>query len=245
MKITRYWGFVRSLIIYYRPTKRSQWLRFYKNLLPKNATVFDIGAHVGSRARTMRKAGAKVVALEPQQPFADFLRKTLPSEIVFIEAAAGEKESEVEMSVSTKHPTVSSLKADFISSASSKPGFEKVRWDRTQLVKVVTLDGLIQSHGTPNYIKIDVEGFELEVLKGLSQPIEMISCEVLPGFPELSIEVLYRISELGKYEFNLVVGEGAKFLWSDWKNQKAVRDWIENQSPKTKPADLFARLISD
>ncbi|HEY7796268.1 MAG TPA: FkbM family methyltransferase [Microbacteriaceae bacterium] len=245
MKITRYWGFLRSLIIYYRPTQRALWLRFYKHLLPKNAIVFDIGAHVGSRARTMRKAGAKVIALEPQQPFANFLRKTLPSDVVFIEAAAGEEESQIEMWVSTKHPTVSSLKKDFVSSAPSAPGFKHVRWDKKQLVSVVTIDSLIKSHGTPDYIKIDVEGFELEVLKGLSKPIGLISCEMLPGFPELSIEVLYRISELGNYEFNLVVGETAKFLWPDWGNQKAVRDWIENQSPKTKPADLFARLVSN
>ena len=245
MGITRYWGFLRSLIIYYRPTKRSQWLRFYKDLLSESAIVFDIGAHVGSRSRTMRKAGAKVIALEPQQPFADFLKKTLPSDIVFIEAAAGEKESETEMSVSTKHPTVSSLRPDFVSSASSAPGFEHVRWDKKQMVKVLTLDSLIKSHGTPDYVKIDVEGFELEVLKGLSTPIRLISCELLPGFPALSIEVLNRISELGNYEFNLVIGETAKFAWSDWRDHQTVKSWIEKQSPNTKPADLFARLISD
>lgn len=245
MRITRYWGFLRSLVIYYRPTKRSQWLKFYKNTFPKNPLVFDIGAHVGSKTRSMRDAGARVVALEPQQPFAGFLQKTLPSDVVFIEAAAGERETEAEMSISTKHPTVSSLREDFVSKAASAPGFKKVKWDQKQLVRIITLDSLISQYGIPNYIKIDVEGFELEVLKGLSHPVELISFEVLAGFPKLAIEVVDRLSQLGEYEFNLVIGEKAKFSWQQWQDQKVVKDWIGNQSPSSKSADLFARKVSN
>lgn len=245
MKITRYWGFLRSLIIYYRPTKHSQWLSFYKDTLPKNPTVFDVGAHVGSKTRSMRKAGAKVIALEPQQPFARFLRKTLPSDVVLIEAAAGEKETQAEMSVSTKHPTVSSLRNDFVSSATSAPGFQKVRWDQKQIVQITTLDALISQYGIPNYIKIDVEGFELEVLKGLTHSVELISFEVLAGFPKLALEVIDRLSELGEYEFNVVIGEKATFSWNEWQEQKVVKDWIGKLSPNSKPADLFARKVSN
>lgn len=245
MKLTRYWGFLRSVVIYYRPTQRSQWLKFYKKILPENSLVFDIGAHVGSKTRSLRNAGAKVIALEPQQPFASFLQKTLPSDVVFIEAAAGEKETEAEMSVSTKHPTVSSLRKDFVSSAGSAPGFKKVKWDQTQLVQITTLDALIIQYGIPDYIKIDVEGFELEVLKGLSHSVELISFEVLAGFPKLAIEVVDRLSQLGEYKFNLVVGEKAIFSWHQWQDQKAVKDWIGNQSPSSKSADLFARKVSN
>jgi FkbM family methyltransferase len=245
LRVKSYWGFLRSLVIYYRPTKRSQWLKFYKNTLPKNSLVFDIGAHVGSKTRSMRNAGAKVVALEPQQPFAGFLKKTLPSDVVFIEAAAGENEAEAQMSVSTKHPTVSSLREDFVSSAGSAPGFKKVKWDQKQLVRITTVDSLISQYGLPNYIKIDVEGFELEVLKGLSHSVELISFEVLAGFPKLAIEVLDRVSQLGEYEFNLVIGEKAIFSWQQWQEKKVVANWIENQSPSSKSADLFARKVSN
>ena len=193
----------------------------------------------------MRNAGAKVVALEPQQPFAGFLKKTLPSDVVFIEAAAGEKETEAEMSVSTKHPTVSSLREDFVSSAGSAPGFKKVKWDKKQLVRITTVDSLISQYGLPNYIKIDVECFELEVLKGLSHSVELISFEVLAGFPKLAIEVLDRVSQLGEYEFNLVIGEKAIFSWQQWQEKKVVANWIGNQSPSSKSADLFARKVSN
>src|SRR5262249_60695009 len=52
-------------------------------------------------------------------------------------------------------------------------------WDETAAIEVnvVTLDSLIDEFGVPDYIKIDVEGFDLEVLRGLSQPIALLSVE--------------------------------------------------------------------
>jgi hypothetical protein len=63
-------GFFRSLVIYHSPATLRAWRRFYKDFLSPGDLAFDVGAHVGTRARAMRAAGAKVVALEPQAPFA-------------------------------------------------------------------------------------------------------------------------------------------------------------------------------
>lgn len=245
MGLTRYWGLVRSLVVYYRPPKRKQWVRFYRKLFSENALVFDIGAHVGSRTRFMRSAGARVVALEPQQPFAKFLRRFLPADVEFIEAAAGANETEAEMAVSSLNPTVSSLKTDFVSSANDSPGFERVNWDKKQKVKVTTLDALIESFGTPDYIKIDVEGYELEVLKGLTNPVKLLSIEFLPSLPSLTEAVLQRLVSLGEYEFNITHGEKAEFKWENWQNLTELKSWMSGQPAKAKPSDIFARLIGE
>ena len=238
-------GFLRSLIIYNNPQRRVVWKIFYRKLLNKGDIAFDIGAHVGTRTRAMRAAEAKVIALEPQKPFSSYLAKTLPNDVVFIEAAAGASEMDAEMAVSSKHPTVSSMRTEFVDDASNTKGFEKVRWDKKQLVKMVTLDGLIKTYGKPSYIKIDVEGYELQVLSGLSSPVSMISVEYLPGFPNLTQEVISRLLELGEYEFNPVVGENAKFLWSEWKNAEGLKSWLQAQPATGKASDLFARLKSE
>lgn len=242
MILHRWYGFLRSLVIYHDPRMLRAWRAFYRQLLSPGDVVFDVGAHVGTRARAMRSAGARVIALEPQAPFARFLRRALPSDIVVREVAVGSVETEAEMAVSSRHPTLSSLRDDFVTDAAQAPGFEHVRWDRRTRVSVVTLDSLIRDYGQPSYIKIDVEGFELEVLAGLSRPIRMLSVEFLPGFPHLTIAVLERLAELGDYRFNPVVGEKAIFLWPQWRDGHAVREWLLGQSPEATSGDLFAQL---
>lgn len=238
----RWIGFLRSLVIYHNPAMMRAWRRFYGDLLAPGDLVFDVGAHIGNRSRSMRSAGARVVAIEPQQPFAGFLRRTLPGDISLVEAAVGRVESVGEMAVSSRHPTVSSLQAEFVSGAAEAPGFEHVRWDSTQQVRVVTLDSLIAEHGLPRYIKIDVEGYELEVLGGLSQPVEILSVEFLPGFPQLTYDVIDRLAELGDYRFNPVQGETGGFLWPDWRDGAAVKAWMKGLPADANSGDLFARL---
>ena len=242
MALTTWLGLLRSLVIYHNPVRTGPLRRFYRDLLRPGDLVFDVGAHVGTRARAMRAAGARVVALEPQDPFSTFLRRTLPRDIRLVEAAAGGVETVAEMAVSSLHPTVSSLKAGFADEAGSAPGFGHVRWDRVQRVQVTTLDRLIAAEGLPRYVKIDVEGFELEVLSGLSQPVEMVSVEYLPGLPDLTLSVIDRLQQLGSYRFNPVRGESGRFLWDDWRDAESTRTWLKGLAADGPSGDLYARL---
>ncbi|MEE4381010.1 MAG: FkbM family methyltransferase [Pseudomonadales bacterium] len=238
----RWLGFARSLVIYHNPATARAWRRLYRELLRPGDLVFDVGAHLGTRTRAMRRAGARVVALEPQALFARWLRRTLPRDVVLIEAAAGAVEAEAELAVSSLHPTVSSLQGAFVADAGSAPGFDHVRWDRRERVRLVTLDGLIATHGRPAYVKIDVEGFELEVLSGLSQAVPMVSVEYLPGFAHLTRAVIDRLEALGPYRFDVVVGERSGRLWREWRAADEVRRWLEALPGDAPSGDLFARL---
>lgn len=104
------------------------------------------------------------------------------------------------------------------------------------------LDSLIREEGLPRYIKIAVEGFELEVLSGLTQTVELISVEYLPGLPELTLSVITRLGELGNYSFNPVSGEAGRFLWDDWRDAAATRSWLNSLPANGLSGDLYARL---
>lgn len=239
----RVWlGLARSLVIYNNPLRTLPLRRFYRGLITPGDLCFDIGAHVGTRARAMRAAGARVIALEPQEPFASFLRRTLPRDITLIEAAAGPQETVAEMAVSTLHPTVSSLQPDFAATAGATAGFAHVTWDKRQRVRVTTLDHLIAAHGLPTYVKIDVEGFELDVLAGLSQPLPLISVEYLPDLPDQTVRVIERLQRLGPYRFNPVQGEAGRFLWHDWRKPTDTIAWLRALPPGAHSGDLYARL---
>lgn len=238
----RWLGFFRSLVIYHNPIRIWAWRTFYRGILNPGDLAFDVGAHVGTRARAMRAAGARVVAIEPQALFARFLRLTLPRDIVLIEAALGARAQQARMAVSSRHPTVSSLQGDFVAKAEDAPGFGHVRWDREQIVKMTTLDHLIAEFGVPGYIKIDVEGYELDVLTGLNQPVKMVSVEYLPGFLDLTRDVINHLGTLGAYRFNPLVGETPAFLWDDWRSAEETVDWLNTLAADAPSGDLFARL---
>lgn len=233
-------GLARSLAIYYgRPWRNAALARFYAGLLRPGDLAIDVGAHVGHRSRAMARAGARVVAMEPQAAFATFLRATLPAGITLIEAAAGASETTAEMAVSPVHPTVSSIAPRFASSAAALPGFGHVRWSARQPVAVTTLDAVIARHGPPAFIKIDVEGFEAEVLAGLTAPVPLIAFEVLPGLPALARACLDRLP--GR-RFNFVPGEANAFLWHDWRSRAEVEAWLATQPPDAASGDFYARL---
>ena len=111
------------------------------------------------------------------------------------------------------------------------PGFARVRWDAAETVEVTTLDALIAAHGVPRFVKIDVEGFEAEVLRGLSRPVPWIAFEHLPGAPDTAPACVARLASLGDYAFTLVPGEACAFAgpWTDaagiggrWRRPRAA-----------------------
>jgi FkbM family methyltransferase len=91
------------------------------------------------------------------------------SDVTIEPVAVGRATGTISMMVNPDNPTVSTASHEIVRAARDAPGWEAQRWTRTIRVPVTTLDSLIARHGMPTFIKIDVEGFELEVLAGLSR----------------------------------------------------------------------------
>ena len=108
------------------------------------------------------------------------------------------------------------------------------------MVEVTTLDALIAAHGIPRFVKIDVEGYEAEVLAGLSQPVPWIALEYLPAAPEVAQAGVARLAALGDYAFNLVPGEAASFALPRWLGPEAIGAELARSR---RPGDLYGRLF--
>ncbi len=237
-------GLFRSLVIYYaQPWRRGAMRRFYAGMISPGDLVFDIGAHVGNRTRTLHALGARVVALEPQPLFVQFLRRTLPrTRITLVPEGVGARSGRATLRVSRRHPTVSTLSADWIKQIGATRGFSRVRWDRSFEVPVTTLDALIERHGRPAFVKIDVEGMEAEILAGLSQPLPLLAIEYVPAAMAVAEQCIERLSMLGRYEFNLVEGESHVFAWPYWRDTADTRRALAEMGAGARPGDLYARL---
>jgi FkbM family methyltransferase len=247
MNLSRYLGIARSLALYYGVPLRMRRMRaLYTGLVPAGGLCFDIGAHVGSRLRCFRSMGARVVALEPQPDFAVILRRLYGRDqgVTILELAAGAEPGEARLLASTRTPTVTSLNPQWVAEISSTSGFEHVAWEPGPTVAVTTLDALIQAHGVPDFIKIDVEGLEPAVLAGLSQAVPALSFEYLPAMRDLAVACIDRLAALGEYRYNWSTGESSRFGSPTWVTPEAARDWLRGLDAGAGSGDLYARLES-
>ena len=114
------------------------------------------------------------------------------------------------------------------------------------LIQLTTLDAAISKFGHPRFCKIDVEGAEPQVIKGLSQPIPIMSIEYHadPRGTELLRECLSLLSRLGDYDLNATAEEGSQLLYSGWmKHEDFICSFPENVRPSMY-GDIFLRFES-
>lgn len=237
-------GVARSLLIYYgQPWRRRQLRRFYNGLISPGDLAFDIGAHAGSRSMTLLLLGAEVVAVEPQPVFAGIIEKHLAGRLKGLEqVVVGACEGEAVLHISSRHPTVTTISNRFIDGVSEASGFRNVVWDREIRLPMTTLDRLIDKYGLPAFCKIDAEGAESDILRGLSRPIRLIAFEYIPALPDIAREAIEKLRDLGNYRFNRVIGERHRFVNAEWSDADTLMKDIAGLEPESPSGDIYARL---
>uniref|UniRef100_A0A7C1T4B8 FkbM family methyltransferase n=1 Tax=Agrobacterium albertimagni TaxID=147266 RepID=A0A7C1T4B8_9HYPH len=243
-RLSTSFGLARSLVVYYgQPWRRSALRQFYASIVKPGELVFDIGAHVGSRSSTLLKLGAKVVAVEPQPAFADFIENRFAGALTgFERAAVGRTAGQIDLLISSRHPTVTSISSRFVETVKQSKGFSQVVWDRKVTVPMVTLDHLVSKYGLPAFCKIDVEGAEAEILYGLSKPIPLIAFEYIPAMPSVASNAVDRLMGIGNYRFNRVVGEQHRFVSDRWKSADELLVELSQMPPEAQSGDVYARI---
>jgi FkbM family methyltransferase len=229
---------------YGRPGNGAALDRFYRPFVPPGGLCFDIGAHVGSRTRSWSRLGAKVVAVEPQPDFARFLRwlSRGDARVTVREEAIAAQPGSVMLLVSPRTPTVTTGSPDFIAATTKAPSFAWVRWNDRLEVPATTLDRLIADHGVPDFVKIDVEGMEHEVLAGLSRPVPAVSFEFVPAALASAQASIERLERLGPYRFNASLGESLSLALDDWVGAQEIRGWLLARTAESDSGDVYARL---
>ena len=247
-RVERWLGLVRSLIIYWRPGRQRGLQELYRPFVGVGDLAFDVGAHLGDRTAAFRKLGARVVALEPQPAVRRWLVLLVGrSRDVSVRAeAVGRAVGTARLAVSRRTPSMSSLAEDWPTTlAERNPVFSGVRWEDSVTVPVTTLDALIEEYGLPRFCKIDVEGYEAEVLEGLSHRIPALSVEFVAGALDIAEACVRRLEALGGYEFNAVEGEQRSYMSEHWLASEQMIAWLRAGGGDVSSGDVYARLRAE
>jgi len=148
-----------------------------------------------------------------------------------------------ELLLNSRNPTVSTASTEFVAAAAGSEGWENEVWDQRITVPVTTLDALIAGHGMPHFVKIDVEGHELAVLQGLSVAVPALSFEFTTLQHDAAHACIDRLSDLGRYEYNLSLGEEHRLRHETWRGANALRDELSALPHSANSGDVYARRI--
>jgi FkbM family methyltransferase len=195
-------------------------LDLVREFVKPGAVVWDIGANVGLfsfAAASMAGSEGLVVALEPDAWLVQLLRRSA------LEQPAGSAPVQVvpaavaaEMSIRTLCLAARSRASNHLAEfGTTQTGGEREH----QSVVAITLDWLMESLPAPSLVKIDVEGAELEVLKGASRLFETIRpivlCEVIPA-SEPGVTEFFNDHGYDIFDGELSAGERKPLHTSPW-----------------------------
>jgi len=239
----RIWlGMLISRLIYdYKPFNRRKMIRFYSDFLEPGDLFFDVGAHTGNRTATWLSMGAVVVAVEPQPAFIRLLEKKFTGNPSFslVKKALGNVPGKATLFISRMNPAISTISEEWKSvMADYDPS---LTWEDKAETDVSTLDDLIRHYGRPVFCKIDVEGYESEVLKGLTVPLKAFSFEFFPTTPHRTIQCIRISDELGNYRYNWSLTESFRMKSINWLTADEMIRVVEEYAGR-KSGDIYARL---
>jgi FkbM family methyltransferase len=215
---------------------------FYGQFVRPGDLCFDVGANMGNRTATLLDVGARVICVEPQHACVRKLRKLYGKNpnVVIVEAALGEKEGGGALAICEEEPAISTM-SDKWRQEGRFAGSHT--WVKTVPVVVTTLNQLITLYGRPVFCKIDVEGFEVSVLKGLSRPIPLISFEFTRELFTDAKACMDRLLSLGPAVFNASFGESMTFVQEEWMSPEALTRRIDAEDDLLLWGDIYAKKM--
>ena len=202
-------------------------IEFYRAFLKPGDLVFDIGANMGNRSFVFLKLGASVIAAEPNQKLYENLKFRFGEKLNVLNIGLGEVISKMDFFIGSNH-LVSSFSNEYIDHKTRL--HPNLTYQKKVSVEVRTLDSLIAEYGIPSFIKIDVEGFEKQVIKGLTKKANLISFELnTPRFNTDAIESLAHLRRLGYSKCNYSFYENNKLEHDSWIGVEQLMDEIRNK----------------
>jgi FkbM family methyltransferase len=215
---------------------------FYSNLVPQNSLVFDIGANVGGFSFVFASIGARVVAVEPNADCVRHIQLSSGTEAIqVVTAAVGPQNGLATLYQADELDAVSSLSSEWMAAIRRHhPQYDHL-WSKKVTVPMVSLDTLVKHYGMPEFIKIDVEGFEESVLDGLSSQPDLLSFEFNAAFIHSALRCIDKPLLSAGSLFNFALGDPTHFELPEWVGREGVKAILLAMEERDQHGDIFVK----
>lgn len=213
---------------------------FYAQFFEPGDIVFDVGANQGEYAECFAREGATVIAVEPNEahhPRLTALGRSLPIRIAPVAVSDTPGVSTLNICSTSGYSTLAPANSDWMAAS---PDYAEVEWVGQSEVRTVTLDQLAETFGRPTFVKIDIEGYELPALKGMSFNPRYLSFEYGVRRIEFGLDCIDLLGSRG-YRFRPIDGRHFRFSAADWMSPADARAWLEARTlADGEYGDMFA-----
>jgi FkbM family methyltransferase len=220
---------------------------FYSSFVRRGDLVFDVGAHVGRHAEIFADLGARVVSIEPNPRCCAQLTRLARVRDIHVEScAAGDSPGKLKLRI-CQDSVISTVVEAWYEGAKRSPLHQDAQWLENVEVDVVTLDQLAERYGIPTFVKIDAEGYDDHVLKGMAFRPRAVSFEYNRLLPQTA-ERCFETSTLSRgYEFNFSRGLDLKYVSENWMSGQELCKRLSDFAAEEEYGDVFARssMLSD
>ena len=167
-------------------------LTYINNILiniNKMNLIFDIGANSGNTVAHFITVANKVICFEPNPTLVNHLKNRFTNNSIIIDKRGVSSKNGTQTFKIANEDTISTLSEDWVTNSRFTGDYN---WDNHIEIETVTLDSIIEEYGIPDYIKIDVEGYEYEILTSFTK--------FLPN-----TLFAFEFAEEQKYKINLIL----------------------------------------
>lgn len=174
--------------------------------------IFDIGFNRGDFTEVAfdKYPNARVIGVEANSNLANYGRQRFQGKNIEVlnNLVSDSEEDKVDFYISGSDG-ISTASKDFIENSRFTKGSKNLkpnsgRWNSPIKIDTISIDEMIERYGEPDFIKVDVEGYEYNVLHSLSKKVGVISFEWHEEDIYTLNQTINHLIELGYFEFGIV-----------------------------------------
>lgn len=161
---------------------------------------FDIGANIGKWSVKNINLTDKIISVEGS-PITFIKLKNIESDkIITLNYVVSNSKEEYINFYHCKCDTLSTTNKEWLTSDKSR--FNNQPYEVIKS-KVISLDKLIDIYGTPNLIKVDVEGGEYDCISSLSKKVDILCFEWASELNDVTTKCIEHLESIGFTKFHI------------------------------------------